>query len=252
MSSAPADYDALWDGAWKEASARGPGFTSRYATLLRLMGEHGAAGRFLEIGAGRGGFLDDVASRFPWLERSAHDGSARAREALRARDDLAAVYAGDLGAGLDLGSSWDVLVCSEVLEHVRDHDAALDALVRHLRPGGRLYLSVPLRPDLWTQVDDAVGHVRRYQQGELAAMCAARGLTVLADRSTGFPLYNAYYRRLGRRSPAETAADAPRGLIARLAARALGRAFALEARLHTPFGGRGFVVARRSPGAAAR
>lgn len=248
--SAPVDYDALWEGAWKEASAAGPGFRSRYATLLRLMAEHGAAGRFLEVGAGAGGFLDAVAVRFPWLERSAHDGSARARALLAARGDLAAVYDGDLGAGLDLGRAWDVIVCSEVLEHVDDDGAALDALVRHLRPGGRLYLSVPLRDDLWTQVDDAVGHRRRYAAGALAALCRARDLTVLADRATGFPLYNAYYRRLGRRPPADTATAAARSPVARLAGRALGALFTLEARVHTPWGGRGFVVARKAPARA--
>ena len=197
---ASADYDALWRGPWRDAAARGPGFRSRYSALLRLMGAHGAAGRFIELGAGTGAFLPIVARRFPWLEISGHDPSQVAQEALRARE-LAAVHGGELDAAFDLGRAFDVIVCSEVLEHIDDHAAALHAIVRHLRPGGRLYLSVPLRKRLWTQVDDAVGHVRRYERGELAAMVRGHGLQILDDLSTGFPLYNAYYRALGRKSP---------------------------------------------------
>mgnify|MGYP000173614321 CR=1 FL=1 len=238
------DYDALWGGAWQRAAAFGPGFRSRYETLLRLMAQFGAAGRFIEFGAGTGAFLPRVTRRFPWLELSAHEQSATALAALRALPALHGVYEGPLDAELQLGRAFDVAVCSEVLEHIEDDGAALDALIRHLRPGGRLYLSVPLRPGLWTRVDEAVGHVRRYRRGQLAELCRARGLEVLADLSTGFPIYNAYYRVLGRKSPEETAQTADRGLKGRLLAGALGRVFTLETRLSTPLGGRGFVAAR--------
>lgn len=248
MTAASTDYDALWDGAWRQAAAFGPGFRSRYLTLLRLMGAFGAAGRFIEFGAGRGAFLPQVARRFPWLELSAHEDSDAALAVLRGLSQLRGVHSGRLDADLELGRAFDVAVCSEVLEHIPDDGAALDALIRHLRPGGRLYLSVPLRQDLWTQVDAAVGHQRRYARGQLAAMCRERGLEVLADLSTGFPVYNAYYRVLGRRSPEETARTASRSLPGRLMAGALGRVFTIEAHLSTPWGGRGFVAARRTPG----
>ncbi len=248
MTAAGTDYDALWRGAWKEAAAFGPGFRSRYATLLRLMGAFGAAGRFIEFGAGRGSFLPLVAERFPWLELSAHEDSAAALEVLRGLERLHSVHSGLLDESLDLGRAFDVAVCSEVLEHIEDDGAALDALIRHLRPGGRLYLSVPLRPDLWTRVDQEVGHQRRYERGRLAAMCRDRGLEVLADRATGFPLYNTYYRVLGTKSPAQTASTANHGLRGRLLAGALGRAFSMETLVSTPWGGRGFVAARKKVG----
>lgn len=239
------DYDRLWDGAWKQAAAFGPGFRSRYSTLLRLMGEHGAAGRFIEFGAGTGAFLPRVAQRFPWLELSAHEDSEAALATLRQLPNLHAVYSGKLDADLDLGRAFDVAVCSEVLEHIDDDGEALDAILRHLRPGARLYLSVPQQANLWTQVDDAVGHRRRYAPGELADLCERRGLEVLADLSTGFPLYNAYYRVLGRKSPDETAKTADRGLKGRILAGLLGRAFTLETLVSTPLGGRGFLAARK-------
>jgi SAM-dependent methyltransferase len=237
-------YDTLWDAAWNDAATHGPGFRSRYDLLLRLMSTHGLAGRLLEVGAGRGHFLQRLRQRFPWVELSAHETAPEAVEALRALGFLAAVHAGAIDEG-DVGhAGFHAIVCSEVLEHIPDHEAALDAMTALLRPGGRLYLTVPLRASYWTQVDDAVGHQRRYEPGQLAGMCRARGLEIDEDLSLGFPVYNAYYRVLGRKPPKETAKGA-RSAVGRLVADVLTRVFVAEQRLRTPWGIRGVVVARK-------
>ncbi len=159
------------------------------------------------------------------------------------------MYTGDLSAPGTLPRNYfHTVVCSEVLEHVPDHDAALTALGESLRPGGRLFITVPLRQDLWTQVDDAVGHQRRYETGELARMCLDRGLAVEADLNTGFPFYNAYYRLLGRKSPEQTAEDATTGLKTRIVTGVATALFTAETRWSTPWGGREALVARRPIG----
>jgi SAM-dependent methyltransferase len=40
---------------------------------------------------------------------------------------------------------FDLVICSEVLEHVRDDDRALEELARVIRPGGHLVITVPHR-----------------------------------------------------------------------------------------------------------
>ncbi len=250
---AGANYDGLWEAAWTQAASQGPGFRSRYEILLRLMSRHGVSGRLLEVGAGIGAFLEKLHRRFPWLELSAHEGSEAALERLRQLDFLDTVYGGPLEADGTLGhAGFHSIVCSEVLEHVEDHEGALDNLIAILRPGGRLYLTVPLHQKLWNQVDDRVGHCRRYQRNELADLCRGRGLEVEANISVGFPFYNAYYRVLGRRSPEETAQAAAKSPALRLASRALAAVFVGESYLNTPWGGRGAVVARKPIAQGAR
>ena len=130
------------------------------------MAQVGVSGRMLEVGAGRGHFLRALHKRFPWLELSAHENATEALEALRNLDFLDAVYEGELAPDGRLGhAGFHAIVCSEVLEHIEEDGAALSAMCAILRPGGRLFLTVPLRDALWTQVDDAVGHFRRYSRG---------------------------------------------------------------------------------------
>ena len=237
-------YDTLWDVAWSEAATHGPGFRSRYDLLLRLLSERGLAGRLLEVGAGQGHFLRRLRRRFPWVELSAHEVAPAALETLRGLDFLSAVHDGPIAAGAVGHAGFHAIVCSEVLEHIPDDEASLDAMVAILRPGGRLYLTVPLRASYWTQVDDAVGHQRRYAPHQLARMCRERGLEIEEDLALGFPFYNAYYTLLGRKPPAE-AVQAGRGPLGRFAADVLTRVFVAEQRFRSPWGIRGVVVARK-------
>lgn len=78
----------------------------------------------------------------------------------------------------------DVVVSTDVLEHLDDdHRAALEYR-RVLKPGGRLLVTVPAYRWLWSAADDRAGHRRRYARNELPAVIAAAGFTV--DRRTHF------------------------------------------------------------------
>jgi len=66
----------------------------------------------------------------------------------------------------------------DVLEHIEDDRAFLQMLSRHLRPGGRLYLTVPAYRLLWSRQDELVGHYRRYRLGQLERLLASTGFAV--------------------------------------------------------------------------
>jgi SAM-dependent methyltransferase len=65
--------------------------------------------------------------------------------AAKAEAALTAVHAGDVET-MHLPydpQTFDVLICSEVLEHLKDPERVLDRLIRLLRVGGRVYASSP-------------------------------------------------------------------------------------------------------------
>lgn len=90
------------------------------------------------------------------------------------------------GDALDIpfpDGSFDRIICSEVLEHIWDDDRAIRQLVRVLRPGGRLAVTVPTRwPERvswalnWRYHDTPGGHVRIYHQHELERKLERAGL----------------------------------------------------------------------------
>jgi len=54
------------------------------------------------------------------------------------------------------------VVCSEVLEHIRDDERALQEMSRIIRPGGELILTVPIHQYYYAYDDRFVKHERRY------------------------------------------------------------------------------------------
>ena len=95
--------------------------------------------------------------------------------------------------------SFDAVVCSEVLEHLPEYGPALDEVVRLLRPGGRLGVSVPrygperlcwLLSDGYHRVEG--GHVRIFRRSELDRALASRGLTIL-DSAHAHALHSPFW-----------------------------------------------------------
>ena len=62
----------------------------------------------------------------------------------------------------------DAVGLFDVLEHIADDRACLTEIHRVLKPGGRLFLTVPAFPFLWSANDPAAGHYKRYTRASLA------------------------------------------------------------------------------------
>ena len=85
--------------------------------------------------------------------------------------------------------AFDAVICSEVLEHIPDNRKAVRELVRVLRPGGELVISVPryLPERICWALSEAYhnepgGHIRIYRKNELQALLEAAGVTCRAIR----------------------------------------------------------------------
>lgn len=144
-------------------------------------------GSVFEVGAGTG----DVTSRF--VDRgftvTAHDLGHESRQILRERF-RSRITVVDNPA--DVGpESVDYLFAFEVLEHIVDDLEALQGWVGHLRPGGRVLVSVPAHQRKYGDADRAVGHVRRYERHQLTALLVDAGLESVRLHNYGFPMGNA-------------------------------------------------------------
>ncbi len=66
----------------------------------------------------------------------------------------------------------------DVLEHIREDEAFLQAVYPLLAPGGRVYLSVPAFRLLWSVDDDYAGHYRRYSVSQVQRILSRAGYQV--------------------------------------------------------------------------
>ena len=73
----------------------------------------------------------------------------------------------------------DAIFSSNVLEHIEDDLSVLKIMREQLDSGGRLCLYLPAKMLLWSKLDEAVGHYRRYEISELRAKCEEAGFKII-------------------------------------------------------------------------
>jgi ubiquinone/menaquinone biosynthesis C-methylase UbiE len=123
------------------------------------------AGRILDIGSG-------TAPVSPDLDRTVvADVSA---EAMRNVECASKAVTSITAMSFD-SASFDCVLCSEVLEHIPDDAKAVSELRRVLKPGGVLVATVPFQKRFWAEDDEYVGHLRRYDPGELEQKLQSNG-----------------------------------------------------------------------------
>lgn len=67
---------------------------------------------------------------------------------------------------------YDVIISNDVLEHIDDVEQAIQRLVKMLKPGGLLMISVPALQWLYGYHDELLGHFRRYNRRLLSKQLA--------------------------------------------------------------------------------
>ena len=83
--------------------------------------------------------------------------------------------------------SFELMVATDVLEHVDDDAQALRELRRVAAPGATLVMTVPAFRWLWSEEDDRLGHRRRYTRKQLRRV---------AEQSGWQPLFATYFNLL--------------------------------------------------------
>ena len=87
----------------------------------------------------------------------------------------------------------DGLFLFEVAEHIENDQAFFDDAFQAIKPEGAILGSVPAFQSKWQKVDEAAGHVRRYEREALQSKLAAAGFQNIQIVGYGFPITNLLY-----------------------------------------------------------
>ncbi len=206
---------AMRPSAAPAAPQLSPRASMRWDVVRRVV-EDLAPRSVLEVGCGQGAMGARLAERCETYVGVEPDPASQAVAVSRIAPRGGTVLAGDHTVAPD--SDYDLLCAFEVLEHIDDHEAALAAWVRLVRPGGHVLLSVPAWPDRFGPSDTKVGHFRRYTPEQLAATMTGAGLEAPVTTLYGWPLGYAL-ERVGHALDARALArgTAPQDMAARSA-----------------------------------
>ena len=202
-------------------ASSGPDRARRQADMLAgILATSGEQARILDVGCGDGFATGVAAAKLPGHRFAGLDWSAPSLRLARGRG-LAVLRAG-LDARLPVRSaSVDVVIMSEVIEHLVDTDSAIEEAHRVLKPGGSLLLSTPnlaawynrallaagiqpvfsevsLRSVFGRPGSQVAGHLHMFTRRALVEFLAAYGLTAVQVRGACYHDVPAPLRPLDR------------------------------------------------------
>jgi SAM-dependent methyltransferase len=107
---------------------------------------------------------------------------------------------------LDLRRQWgslegftvDTIIALDLLEHFQNDQLLVKKMKTKMNPGGFIFIKVPAQRHLYSEMDRASGHYRRYDPDDLRQLAESEGLEIVSIRYMN-PLGALVYRSRNRK-----------------------------------------------------
>jgi len=195
------DYDRLhreWDNAHFKVGT--PTYRLRKKLVLSLLSEvcgNNSCRNVLDLGCGTGDYSIAMASR--GLRVTGVDVSGYAVDKAKAKAAAKKIkniyFLKNNAADFEPEERFDLILISEVLEHMPDDKGLFLKYSRLLSSEGFILFTVPFDSELWSYEDEQAGHKRRYSKDQARELCSAAGLEPVKIYCYGFPLLRFIWRR---------------------------------------------------------
>jgi SAM-dependent methyltransferase len=143
-------------------------FEARRDMIVRLLKNDDKSVKILEVGCS-GGVLIGVLRRIGYKNVLGVDISEDAIDLCK-RKNMSDVFVMDATKLKFENEQFDIVITSDLLEHIKDEEMAISEWHRILKPGGKLIVFVPAFGFLWSKHDEANQHYRRYSKAQLVGI----------------------------------------------------------------------------------
>lgn len=187
-------YNSLWAGQWQDMERFNPTARHLERAIISLIKRHLPLRTIMEAGCGMGVNLKPLIRHFPGIQFT---GSDLSDESLRiARDYVDSPSVDFVVLDIEknhLDRKFDLVLCSQVLEHIPDDRAAMKNLASMC--GHWLMITVP--SGRFDSTSELNGHCRHYQKADLLEKIGSAGFDIRFVREWGFPFHSLYKFTLG-------------------------------------------------------
>lgn len=186
------DWEVLWT-QFHDALGKNPGRAYRYQRVANELGRiiNFQCNMVADFGCGTGELVSFLGSKFPHLKFLGLDTSEAAVRIAKTnfpKYEFTLLDQAGNGSFQMLKSEFDVVVCSEVLEHLDEPNRALILISHLLSASGKLIVTVPAGPKSF--FDRLIGHKRHYTTESLFSLLKESGFSDITISRSGFPGVN--------------------------------------------------------------
>lgn len=179
--------DIQYELKYLELEESGWWFRARRDIILRLLPRHKQNFKILDIGCSGGALLKVLIDK-GYTDVWGVDISHRSIERAQSLGIKNVVVRDAVETGFS-NESFDIVIASDTLEHIKKEKEALREWYRILRSGGQLFVFVPAHQFLWSEHDVVNHHVKRYSKKELRSAIAMAGFQIMRAGYWDFLLF---------------------------------------------------------------
>ena len=241
------EYDNLWKHEWRDLHKVGPGVRTRNRILIKLIKKYLSRGSVIDVGCGDGSLLIDLNAAFKGsFHYDAGDISDEVLQIIKAQKFIEHGFLLDLENKTTLPEvPYTAVICSEVLEHLKNWEMAVDNLSNLLEKDGFLFITVPAQMKYWGPHDDFALHYRRFEIGQIEEYLKTKGYSIKESKCWGWPFYWLYYSYVLNKIPPKNVMEEVTSPFKRFSSNILFNLFRFDDLFSTRWGRRLFIVAQK-------
>jgi trans-aconitate methyltransferase len=183
------EYNLGWDTKWDQMKVYGP-YARHLRRIIFAMIQSLQFETVLDVGCGQGSLLADLHNIFQEISLYGTDFSPTSIAKARQRLPHGEFLVMDLTQKA-LNRKFDLVICTDVLEHIEDDITALSNLAQMT---DSYLLIATVQGRMRSHEPESWGHVRNYAYGELVQKIQQVGLRVVRTVEWGFPFFSPLYR----------------------------------------------------------
>jgi len=184
------DYEGIWEDVWGDMQKYGPVHRHHrriFSGLLKNLPQSEIR-TIADIGCGEGSNLFFLGTLFPNAKLTGFDISTTALKT--ARSNTRAEF-GILDIQKEVPPrKFDLVFCSDVVEHLEHDTVAISNMARMTNK----YALIATVQGRMRKNEQAIGHVRNYEYGELRQKMEAAGFEITKIIEWGYPFYSPLFR----------------------------------------------------------
>lgn len=184
------DYEDYWSDLGQHHDLH-PGNRYRYRELEKFLAPlRNQKLDILDVGCGNGHLISKIKSTFPIFNLFGTDVSQIAIEDAKRKYPIADFWIADYSRDIpERSKKFDIIILSEVIEHVEDQQTLIRNLYKLLKETGTLYLSTQ-SGKRYKMDREVLGHLRHYSKSDIYTLLENNKFLITSFKQTGFPVLN--------------------------------------------------------------
>jgi 2-polyprenyl-3-methyl-5-hydroxy-6-metoxy-1,4-benzoquinol methylase len=178
-------YNKIWESQ-KELHKYHPSVELRNSLIFKSLNQLKFES-ILDVGCGDGDLLSKIKTKYPNIMYSGFDKSEFIISKNKASYNDIKFQCIDILDSKTPQKAFDIVICSEMIEHIKEYRHVIESLTSFVKPGGHLILTT--QAGKLYKSDLHVGHEQHFSCNQLSTIVKNNGLTVLECFRKGFPFY---------------------------------------------------------------